>query len=362
MKIALLTELFYPHMAGCERRFLEIGKRLARGGHEVHVFTLRHSGNLPKEELIEGMLVHRYADSTNYVSPKRFRSFNGVLKYSFATFFRLLAQDFDVYYSNEWPLLHSLCAKPVASPLVQEWCEVWTNSLKVTLLQKLLKRLGDYHVAVSEFTKQRLLNFLKFDPEEVSLVPNGVDNSRFYSDPHDKVFGRIIYVGRIVPHKHVEMLVDAFHRVKEKASETELHIVGSGSSLLSIEEKASGVNDCFVHGFLPDSRLIDLLKSAWLFILPSEREGSGIAALESMAAGTPVITVNFPNNATKEMIDGMNGLVVSPKAEAIAEATLALLDDENRWLKMSNCACSFAKEYDWELIAKKLEDLLRKVA
>lgn len=361
MKIALLTEFFYPHMAGCERRFQEIGRRLVRKNHEVHVFTLRYDNSLAKEELIDGIFVHRYA-SSNYLMTNGFRSIAGVFKYSFLTLMRLLGQDFDVYYSNQWPMLHSVFAKPAASPLIQEWCEVWYTSLKVTILQQFLKKFADYHVAVSEFTKHRLLNFLELDPEKIAVIPNGVDNSRLHCDQNDKVWGRIVYVGRLMPHKHVELLVDAFYEVKEKVPEAELHIIGSGPSLRLIKDRTSGLSDCFIHGFLPDDRMIDLLKSSWLFVLPSEREGSGIVALEAMAAGLPFITVDYPNNGAKKLANFKCGFTVDPTSDALASATLQLLNNDGMWKEMSNNALGFSKEYDWDIVADRMEAFLQMVA
>jgi glycosyltransferase involved in cell wall biosynthesis len=57
----------------------------------------------------------------------------------------------------------------------------------------------------------------------------------------------------------------------------------------------------------------------------------------------------------------MNGLVVSPKADAIALAASDMFDDEGKWWKMSEYARSFAKQYDWEVIAAMFEEVLRKV-
>ena len=303
MKIAFLIELFYPHVAGCENRFLELGTRLSKRGHEVHIFTLRHDSGLAKEETINGMSVHRCADSRDYLSPSGLRSIGGVFKYSLATSTRLFRKDFDIYYSNQWPLVHSIFAKPVAQPLVQEWCEVWNNSLKAEMLQGILKFIGDYHVAVSEFTKRRLIGFMGVEPHKISVVPNGVDVSRFLGSSRRKTFGHIVYVGRLVPHKHIEMLMDAFVQVKQKIPDAEFHIVGEGPCLAMLKQKAASIKGCYVQGFLPQDEMIDLLNSSWLFALASEREGSSISVLEGMASGLPFVTVDFPNNAVKELAD-----------------------------------------------------------
>ena len=359
LKIAILTELFHPHVGGCERRFMEIGRRLAAKGHDIHVFTMQYDRNLPKEEQVNGITVHRYAYSGNYVSPDGFRSFGGIMKYSVESFIRLLGSDYDLYYFNQWPLLHSLFAKPVATPLIQEWCEVWTNNAKVTLMQKMLKNVGDYHVAVSEFTKQRLSNILKIDPSKVAVIPNGVDVAKF-SNSRTKVWGRIIYAGRVVPHKRVKLLVTAFREVKKKIPTAELHIIGSGSKLQSVRNRATGIKDCYVHGFLPEEQMVDLLKSAWLFVLPSEREGSGLAVLEAMAAGVPFITINHPDNAVKELCKFKCGLIAEPHESSIATTITQLFSNEELWNELSVNALNFAKKYDWDTITNHVEDFFGK--
>jgi glycosyltransferase involved in cell wall biosynthesis len=362
LKIAFLIELFYPHMAGCERRFFEIGKRLVKKGHEVSVFTLQYDRNLPQEEFIEGIEVHRCAYSTNYVLPNGSRSLSGVLKYSLGAFKELWKQGYDAYYSNQWPMIHSIIVKPVASPLIQEWCEVWSGSIRAMMVQKTLKALCEHHVAVSEFTKRRLATFLGLDGKRVSVVPNGVDYQKLCRDSKEKVWGRIVYLGRIVPHKHVEMLVDAFRIVKEKAPQAELHIIGSGPCLPSIKDQASRIKDCYVHGFLPDDEMLELLKSSWLFVLPSEREGSSIAALEGMAAGLPIVTCNYPNNAAKELANHKCGIAVNPDSVSIASALLQFFTDGGMWKETSCYASRFAAEHDWDSVTNQMEHVLRKVS
>ncbi|MEM1989942.1 MAG: glycosyltransferase family 4 protein [Candidatus Bathyarchaeia archaeon] len=362
LKIAFLTELFHPHIGGSERRFFEIGRRLAEKGHEIHIFTLQYDRKLPRKETIAGMTVHRYAKSENYIRPDGGRSIQGVLKYSLGTLIQLLDRDFNVCYSNEWPITHSILARPVSRLLIQEWCEVWSRPTSVTLLQNLLKKMPNHHTAVSEFTKQRLINLLGINPWKISVIPNGVDCVKLESNPGSKIWGRIIYVGRLVPHKHIELLLNAFRQVKGKISDAELHIIGSGPLLPSIKSWASGIKDCLLHGFLPENDLVDLLKSAWLFVLPSEREGSGIAPLEAMAAGIPVVTVDFPDNAVKDLAKLNCCLVTKPESCAIASEILRLLKNEGEWMEMSYNAAKAAKRYDWSIISSMMEDFLLRVA
>jgi glycosyltransferase involved in cell wall biosynthesis len=360
LKIAFLTEFFYPHIGGCETRFLEIGRRLVDKGHEVNVFTIQFNRNLAKEEEICGVKIKRYAYSRSYISQDSYRSFRGIVNYSLASLFQMRRSNFDIYYCNQWPMLHSLFVKPFARPLIQEWCEVWDTPLEVLLMQKLLRCVGDYHVAVSEFTKQRLMTSLKIDGKKIFLVPNGVDSARF-AGSKEKVWGRIVYAGRIVPHKRVELLVEAFREVKKRVPQAELHIVGSGLSFESIKERAAGIKDCYIHGFLPEKQMIDLVKSSWLFVLPSEREGSGIAAMEAMAAGVPFVTLDYPTNAAKEFCRFNCGLVVAPLESSVASAIIQLFNDEATWKALSSNALNVAREHDWDMITDQMEDFFNMV-
>ena len=122
--IAIVTELFYPSHGGCEVRFLEIGKRLAERGHQVHIFTIQHEKSLPVLDVVNGIFVHRYACTENYVRSGG-RSLLGVLKYSLRTPRKLSEQNFDVLYFGPWPILHSIFSRFYKVPRVQEWCEVW---------------------------------------------------------------------------------------------------------------------------------------------------------------------------------------------------------------------------------------------
>ena len=147
MKILFLSELFHPHIGGCEIRFYELGKRLVKKGHAVDVLTVRYDPSLPKTEKIDGVTVHRISDTFNYVVESGWRSLKGVLKYSFNTFLKSFLKeiDFDIIFSNEWPITHSLLITPFYREIfVQDWSEVWTR--KILHLEFLLARLANHNL------------------------------------------------------------------------------------------------------------------------------------------------------------------------------------------------------------------------
>jgi glycosyltransferase involved in cell wall biosynthesis len=353
MRIAILTELFFPHIGGTEVRLYEIGRRLVARGHDVDAFTIRHSLQVPKEEQMNGIHVHRYGYSPSYFTPNGLRSCTGVLWYSLITAFKSIGTNYDLYYFGQWPLLHGLLTKPLVSPCVLEWCEVWRR--RIVLLEKTLGRLIANHVAVSEFTKHRMTEFLNLSPQRITVIPNGVDLSQFSDHTTTRTWGRLVYVGRLAPHKGLDDLLEAFRVVKEKNSQVELFIAGSGTSLSSLREHARGLDGAHIVGQLTEAEKVDLLKSSWLFVMPSAREGFGIAPLEAMAAGTPVLTVDHPDNGLKAICKHGNGIVTPPNAASIAAAVSELLSNEEEWNAMSKASLRFAEEHDWENIVDQTE-------
>lgn len=299
MRIAILTELFLPHTGGTEYRLYEIAKRLVRRGHEVSVFAVRYPPDSAAKEDLDGICVVRYVRSPRYVTANGFRSVRGVVEYSMHTALKTIGADYDVYYFGEWPMFHSLLAGPLVHPSVQEWCEVWYR--QIVVLEKILAKIMSNHVAVSEFTKRRMVDLLHMDPENIVVIPNGVDLQRFNGAGGEKTWGRLVYVGRIAPHKGLKMLIDSFTMARHKSPELELFIGGSGPLLPTIREYAKGVHGIHILGKVTEEEKIELLKSSWLFMMPSTREGLPLAPLEAMAGGTPVLTVDHPDNGVKDM-------------------------------------------------------------
>jgi glycosyltransferase involved in cell wall biosynthesis len=358
MHIAILTELFYPHVGGTEVRLYEMSKRLVRRGHEVDVFTIQHSPNASQEEDLEAIHVKRYAYSPKYVTASGFRSWSGVIRYSLSTVFKALGTDYDIYYFGQWPVLHAVLTKPIVSRCVQEWCEVWYE--KIVALERILSKVMDNHVAVSEFTKRRMVEFLHLDPNHVTIIPNGVDLQK-YRNGLGKTWGRMIYIGRVAPHKGLNLLLDAFRIIKDKAPQVELYIAGSGSHLKTLRDYAEGLDGIHLLGDISEDEKIKLLKSSWLFMMPSSREGSSIAILEAMASGTPVLTTDHPDNAAKYMCNMGNGVIAYPSSVAIASAVLELLSDENRWDSMKKLSLQYVEQFDWNTIVSQMERYLKSI-
>jgi glycosyltransferase involved in cell wall biosynthesis len=306
------------------------------------------------------------------VTTEHLRSVWTSLRYGAETAVRIASahEDFDVYDINVHPLVHIPMIKPVChSSTVLEWPEVWgsywRNLAGFARFGKEFEWLAtklrfDHHIAVSHFTKERLKAIHKIEEKDITVVPNGVDQ-KFLVQKSKTEYGKIVYVGRIAPHKNIDLLLSAYLKAKKDCKELSLHIIGDGPGLDSTRRKASELKDVYVHGYVPEDKLIEHLSSSWLFALPSEREGFSIACLEAMACGVPVIACNFPlNAAAKELvIDEWNGFTVETTPTALMKS---FFDVERVWDELSRNAKNFAAKFSWDTTAELMENVYKMVS
>jgi len=377
MKIAMMTTWYPPIIVGSGNRFYEIARRLSRK-HEVHVYTVG-MGDYFGEEIINGVHVHRFC-KFNPSKSIEMGSFLLNLKFSLHVLkstHRL--KDFDIIdcniVSKTLPYVSYIISKFTDIPLIETWHEVWHKqnltrynpvmAFPGFFMELFIPKLSDVNIAVSETTKRRLIDLLKVDPENVVVIPNGIDLRVFKQVSAKKKYGRILYAGRLESHKRVDVLIKAFGRLRKKFPETELVVVGTGPERTYLKRLSSNLNlNVKFLDPLPYKKLVELMKTSWIFVLPSIMEGQGIVLLEAMAAGTPPIAVKAEGSGVVDIIrDGYNGLLVLEKEleEGIERAIERMLVDEDLHTSLRRKGINFVKSYDWDKIVAKVLEVYEKV-
>ncbi|NVJ71417.1 MAG: glycosyltransferase family 4 protein [Alphaproteobacteria bacterium] len=223
---------------------------------------------------------------------------------------------------------------------------------------------ADGIIAVSHFTADLIAKKYGVDPEKIEVVTNGVDLSRFEEKPTENVrtqFGLghgplVLAVGRLVPRKGFDKLLEAWPRVLASVPEAQLAIGGTGplGEQLAAEARQPEMGES-VHmlGFVPDEVMPSLYASADLFAMPNrtmpdgDTEGFGLVFLEAAAAGTPSIAGNA-GGAVDAVLDGETGrLVDGEDVSAIAYAITDLLTDEVTRKRMGEAARKHALTQGW---------------
>ncbi len=200
-----------------------------------------------------------------------------------------------------------ICAYIHADPV-----DIFTSNFKKKQFGRFLKR-ADGCIAISKFVSQETRNM--FRNRDIKVIYNGTDIGRFDGGkiPGDGGKVRLIYVGRLIKEKGVDLLI----RVLSKSEfDFNLTVVGDGPCKLSLKGLADTLGIGDKVRFLGARNDVDeLLRNADIFVHPAVwNEGFGIAIIEAMAAGIPCVA--FDKGAVSEIItDNIDGFLVSDLSE-----------------------------------------------
>ena len=371
-RMAFVIDAVHPfNKGGRERRLWEITRRLARDGHDVHVYTMKWWSG-PKTIERDGVSLHALCKLHPLYSGTR-RSKTEALLFGFASL-KLLTERFDTLDVDHIPYFPLFSARLVCllrrRRLTATWHEVWGREYWTSyvgrpadlgyLVERLSARMPHRIISVSPQTSERLRQQLEVACP-ISTVPLGVDRERIDAAPSSAVTTDVLYAGRLLDHKKVDILVRAVAIACDRRSDLRCTIVGEGPERLALEQLAKdlGLSERvrFVD-FLPDEKLYSAMKSAGVFVLPSIREGFGLVVLEASMCGLPVITVRHPDNAARHLIlEGRNGFLVDADAAELAQAIVRTLSQRSS-MDPRAAVQQAGLSLDWDTVAKKVERVL----
>jgi len=194
-------------------------------------------------------------------------------------------------------------------------------------------------VTVSEYNKRFIIEKFSLKPEQIYVAYNGICIEMFQPshNPTEQSTLRLINVGRLVPVKGQDILLEALHRVREQGFSVHLQIIGGGplQSELEAQTQRLSLSDCVEFlGARSQEQVCQYLDKADVFVMPSRSEGFAVACLEAMAMELPVIASNvtgFPEAVT-EHVTGLLLPVENP--EALANAIVWMIQHPEQRLAM----------------------------
>ena len=200
--------------------------------------------------------------------------------------------------------------------------------------------------------------------KSLRVIPNGVDLDRFVPSGSSSTDQYILFVGRLVVQKGVDVALQAFSVLLRRCPHVRLIVVGDGSLALYFQRVARylGLSSqvSFV-GWKTGQSLVRLYQGAEVVVMPSFYEPFGIVVLEAMACGRPVVATRTGGLA-EVVEDGVNGFLVPPGDYLrLAQRIAALLLDPNRAATFGEAARQRALAFGWEKIAANTEWLYAKV-
>jgi glycosyltransferase involved in cell wall biosynthesis len=182
--------------------------------------------------------------------------------------------------------------------------------------------------------EQRALACAGITASRVRYIPNGIDQDFWRAGPAVATDAppTVVFVGRLLPVKGVDVLLTAFARLRERLPAAQLCLIGEGELRGTLEARVAelGIADgVSFAGQLAPPAVRERLARASLFVLPSRSEGLPMALLEAMAAGLPAVASAV--GGIPEVLTPDCGRLVPPEdPAALAEALMALLQAPGR--------------------------------
>jgi glycosyltransferase involved in cell wall biosynthesis len=222
---------------------------------------------------------------------------------------------------------------------------------------------ADAAICVSESTRQDLLAFYDIDPSRAVTILSGLSIPSHTPPPtsHTLPPKYILFVSTIEPRKNLEVLLDAFARLRERgAYDGALVVVGRvgwKSESIIPRLRAPGVHHL---DYVPPPQLESIYRNAELFVFPSIYEGFGFPLLEAMAYGIPSIAAR---SSSLSEIGGDAALYFSPRDSRALEAQMerALTDAALR-AQLSAAGIARAAQFRWDIAAEQTLAVLRRSA
>ena len=366
MRILIINSEYPPIGGGAGNASANIARELVRLGHEVTVMTA-HFGDLPRATNLDGVQIlrikamRRHLDRSSAIEQIVF-----MIASSFYTLnlIRKWRPDVIIAFFGVPSGAAAWCANIISGipyyislrggdvPGFRPYDFALYHKLIAPFLRRIWRRSSGL-VANSTGLKNLAVAFN--DRVPISVIPNGVDLKYYAPVERDWDQPRMLFVGRLVYQKGLDILFEA---LKDLTSHPwKLSLVGDGpqrEKLQSIVHQY-GISDrvhfkCWLDG----DDLVTQLQEANLFVFPSRHEGMPNAVLEAMACGLPVIASHIAGNE-ELVIDGENGLLVpSEDSVALRDAMSELLGSPSKRQRMGATGRQFIEaNYSWSQIANQ---------
>jgi glycosyltransferase involved in cell wall biosynthesis len=362
MRVLYLTwrDLDHPEAGGAEVFAERTAEELALLGHDVQMFSSSFEGAAPSVDRHGFTILRRGRRYTVYLRaiahllrhPRRYDAVidvqNGVPFWS-PLFFRGTILNLTHHVHREqWS---SFFVGPVAA-------FGWFLESKVAV--RVYRRA--HYVTVSEASRDDMVS-IGIDRERIAIVYSGIDPpadldelARLPRTPYPS----FITVGRLVPHKQVEIAIDSLHRFARQLPDLQLHVVGDGYWVDRLREHADALDvssRVHFHGFVDAHEKHRLLATSWAMSMPSLKEGWGLTIIEAGLHGTPSVAFRDAGGTQESIMDNQTG-ILADDVESFHEALYRLATDADYRTKLGDNARTHAARFDWATSGRQLHDQL----
>ena len=324
----------HPQGGGSETYLQRIGAQLAAAGVAVTLRTARYPGSA-RREVIDGVRISRaggrysvYVWALLAMAAARLRmgplgavrpdvvvdSQNGLPFLARLIYGRRVAVLVHHCHREQWPVAGRVLGR------VGWFVESW--------LSPRLHRDNQY-VTVSLPSARDLVG-LGVGKERIAVVRNGLDEAPVASLGGPRAASpRVVVLSRLVPHKQIEDALAAVAQLRPSVPGLHLDIVGGGWWWRRLVDHAArlGIGDAVTfHGHIDDVTKHHVMQQSWVHVLPSRKEGWGLAVVEAAQHAVPTIGYRSSGGLADSIVDGVTGVLVDSRAELVNRLEQLLAD------------------------------------
>lgn len=361
MKLAIISEFYYPHLGGITEHVHNLAKAATKKGYDVTVVTSNINDNdMPADNNYK---IKRFGKSSLMFANGSFFRFNSKLNLGKQLNKYFDDQKFDVINIHQpiYPWLSFLALKHANCYVIGTFHTYFTGSNFIAfalkgLFKKIFRKI-DGSITVSTACADSLKKYVNFDHK---VIPNGVDLNFFNPDAakiakFDDGVKNLFFIGRFDPRTGLCSIIKMFPKIKKSYKNVRLIIAGTGpldSYYRLLAKKYGATDDVHFIGPIRDERP-NYYKTASVVLVPELIASFSITLLEAMACGRPIVTFNIPGH--DEFMTKNDGHMVDYKDyKAFEIAILDLLNNEDKAEKFGANAFKTAQNYSWEKVSDKI--------
>lgn len=372
MKIAFIGQKGIPaKLGGVERYTEEVASRMAKLGHNVFVYARRNYTDINIREYKKTKIINLPSIPTKNLD---------AISHTFLATVHALFCNYDIiHYHSIGPTSLSFLVKifnPKTAIVSTFQCQdyyhkKWSGFAKAYLKisEFITCKVPDQTITISRILRDYALKKYK---RKTIVIPNGTEIRKIEEFEYLKKWNLqknsyIVYIGRLIRHKGVHYLIEAFKNAEDKhlTRGKKLVIVGDGfytdDYVRELKDMARGRENIIFTGGQSGEALAQLFSHAYLFVQPSESEGLSLALLEAMGYGKAILSSDIKENM--EPLNNETALFFrSGNVTDLEEKLVTMINDPLLIKELGKNAKEKAEnEYSWDKIVSQIEAIYREV-
>jgi phosphatidylinositol alpha-mannosyltransferase len=354
MRIALVTEYYYPHLGGVCEHVHFFAREARRRGHHVDIIT----SQIPGAER-QPHVIRLGRSQPVYCNGSQARITVGLgLRRQMRSTLRRGRYDVVHVHSPLTPVLPLLAIEAAECPVVGTFHTYFDRSIGYTIARRYFQRQLDRLSAAIVVSHSTTVALERYFDADWTIIPNGIDTDVFHpSAPPPPGITRdvpsILFLGRFDPRNGLSTLIDAFQSVKSKRREARLVVVGDGPLREHYYRAAGGDRDIVFVGAVLEGRPSYYAHSA-VYACPTTKASFGITLLEAMACETPIVCSDILG-FRDVVVDGREALMVpSGDRSALADALVRVLDDPALAIQLGTTGRENSLAYSWSRVTSQV--------